>query len=803
MQRTPMRSLRHKILALVALVLVLVLSGTASALLYAARHDLQARVGVELSRSATVLERVMRLRASQFEAVLQLLSGDADVAAAMAAGDRDALGRLLERAAARTGADQVMAVDAGGRLLAEVSHPGAAPATSLASLDRGTSTGDATPSLVGHAGRYYLATRAPFRSADGRPRGWLAMAINLDDARAERIARLGGQDLAFLVGNAGSLQLAGSSVPGIDLAALEAAMRAAGPGAMLSLRLEGIEYLAAAYPLLPGNPGLQVLVLRPAGLALAPYPLLRRSVLGTSLFSLLLALAGAVLLARTIDRPLRALADAAGRIRSGDYGHPLPTDADGELGMLAAAFNAMQAEIAERERSIGFQARFDALTGLPNRLQGLDRLREAIAGARASGTPLSLMVVSLGNFGEAVAALGHEIGDALALQVAERLRSSTDARHTVARLESDEFMVILEGLGRNPTRELATELLRLLGMGLSVQGMNISLDAAAGIALHPEHGDDPEQLLLRAIIARHDAQRSREPLRFYEEGEEERRVRQLAILSDLRHAIRRGELKLHLQPKVSLHDGRLCGAEALVRWEHPQYGWLPPAEFIGTIEQFGDISLVTRWVLETAVRECRLWIEDGLDIPVSVNLSSRDLRDEELPAFIDRLLRDHDLAPRYLTVELTEEALVQDFAQARTVLAGLRRLGVRISIDDFGTGYSSLAKLKQLPVDELKIDRSFVMGLPGDRSDAAIVQAVLTLATRLSLEVVAEGVESAAALQWLLAHGCTQAQGYHIGRPMPVEAFGHHARGWRPLQPAAYAGDGTSTPAGRLASTLS
>lgn len=807
MRVTSMRSLRRKILALVALVLVLVLTGTISALLYAARHDLQERAQAELALSGAVLERVMHLRASQFEAALQLLSADADFSAAMAADDHDMLGRLLERAATRVGADQALAVSARGQLLAEVHHPGSAPAAVLASLDGTTTSGDASLSLLGNAGRHHLATRIPFGRADGLSRGWLAMAISLDDARAARIARLGGQDLAFLVGSGSSLRLAGSSVSGIDLPALQAAMHAARPGAMLKLQIADTGYLAALHPLLSGNPGLQLLLLRPAEQALAPYPLLRRSVLGTALFGLLLSLAGAALLARTIDRPVRALADAAGRIRSGDYSHAVPASTDDELGMLAATFNTMQTEIAEREARITFQARFDALTGLPNRLQGLHRLADAVARARAEGRPLSLLVIDLGNLGEIIAALGHDIGDALVSQVAERLRNSAEARHTVARLESNEFLVILEGLGRNPARELAAELLHLLDIGLAVHDINISLDAVAGIALYPEHGEDAEQLLLRATIARHDAHKACEPLRFYEDGEEERRVRQLAILGDLRRGISRGELKLYLQPKMSLRDGRLCGAEALVRWEHPHFGWLPPADFIGIIEQFGNISLITRWALETAVRECRLWIEDGLDIPVAVNLSSRDLRDGGLPAFIDRLLRDHDLAPRHLTLELTEEALVQDFSRASTVLEQLRRLGVRISIDDFGTGYSSLAKLKHLPVDELKIDRSFVMGLPGDPSDAAIIQAVLMLAQRLSLEVVAEGVESAAALQWLLANGCTQAQGFHLSRPMPVEAFSRYARTFRgglslPRQEA-YATGGTSTPAGRLASTLS
>ena len=284
---------------------------------------------------------------------------------------------------------------------------------------------------------------------------------------------------------------------------------------------------------------------------------------------------------------------------------------------------------------------------------------EAVARAQHDSLPVSLLVVDLGSFRDIAATLGHEIGDALLSQAAERLRASADARHTVARLEGDEFLIILDGQGLDAARELAEDLLRLLGVGLSVRDVNISLDAAVGIALFPEHGHAAEQLVLRATVAKNDAHSAQERIHVYQDGREELRVRQLAILGDLRRAVRHDELKLYLQPKVSLADGRVCGAEALVRWDHPVFGWLPPGEFIGVAEQFGNISLVTHWALTAAVRECRLWVEDGLDISVSVNLSGRDLLDQNLPVFIMELLRDHDLAPRYLTVEITEEAMTR------------------------------------------------------------------------------------------------------------------------------------------------
>jgi diguanylate cyclase (GGDEF)-like protein len=480
---------------------------------------------------------------------------------------------------------------------------------------------------------------------------------------------------------------------------------------------------------------------------------------------------GAALVARAITRPVRELVRTAIRIRDGDYSEPVLPVRDEDLGPLATALNTMQAGIAEREHRITFQAQFDGLTGLPNRVAALARLEALVQRDGAAGPPAALLVVDLGSFGNIASTLGHDIGDALLAQAAERLRASVDARHVVARITDDMFLIVLDGAGLDAARELAEDLVRLLGAGLSVRDVNISLNAIVGIAVFPEHGRQADQLLLRATVAKDDARLAQQSIHVYQEGREERRTRQLQILGDLRRAVRHDELKLYLQPKIALPEGRVCGAEALVRWDHPSFGWLPPGEFIGVAERFGHISLITRWALTAAVRECRLWVEEGLDLSIAVNLSSRDLLDPKLPVFVLELLRDHDLAPRHLTLEITEEALVRDFAHATLVLQCLRDLGVRIAIDDFGTGYSSLAQIKRLPVDELKIDRAFVMELPQDHDDAAIVRSTIGLAHDLGLEVVAEGVEAPEALRWLAAHGCEAAQGFFISRPMPAESF--------------------------------
>ncbi|MBT8440778.1 MAG: EAL domain-containing protein [Gammaproteobacteria bacterium] len=479
----------------------------------------------------------------------------------------------------------------------------------------------------------------------------------------------------------------------------------------------------------------------------------------------------AAFLSRVWLRPLQSFATTARRVGMGDYEHELSSDQPEDFADLALAMNTMQQDIAKREQEVAFHAQFDRLTGLPNRFQAEQALDAVLKRLDGGDVPVSVMLVDLNSFGDIVASFGHEIGDALLAQAAERLRGIVDARHTLARLDGGEFLILLEDVSTAEAEELGEDIQRLLDAGLSVQDVNVSVDANVGISSFPEHGADSDTLILHAAVAKNDARETPRGIEIYEPGKEERYVRQLAILGDLRRAVREHELKLYLQPKVQLSDGMICGAEALVRWDHPTLGFLPPQDFIGIAERSGNIPMITQWALETAIRECRLWLEEGLDIPVSVNLTGEDLLDPKLPVFILETLRDHDLDPRYLTLEITENSLVRDFDYTTVVLQCLRDLGTRIAIDDFGTGHSSLAWLKNLPVDELKIDRSFVQELPDNRKDVAIVRATIELAHNLGLTVLAEGVETRPAMRWLASQGCEKAQGFFISRPMPAETF--------------------------------
>ena len=306
---------------------------------------------------------------------------------------------------------------------------------------------------------------------------------------------------------------------------------------------------------------------------------------------------------------------------------------------------------------------------------------------------------------------------------------------------------------------------------MTLDNTDISLQIEVGLAEFPRHGDNAADLLRFASIARMDAETSSDRVRQYESGREDEFVRRLQVVNDLRAAIRHREIHVYYQPKACLKEGKISGVEALVRWNHPKLGFLSPDEFITAAEQAGTIVHLTRFVLAEAVKQCRHWLDFGFDMAVSVNLSARDLTDEYLPYHVLQILKDNDVKPHLLTLEITESSIMEDLGRSVLVLECLRDIGVRISIDDFGTGHSSLSQLKNIPVHELKVDKSFIFGVCDDTENEAIVRATIDLAHNLGLEVVAEGVEDEATMRRITALGAEVAQGYFLSKPVPPETL--------------------------------
>ena len=422
-----------------------------------------------------------------------------------------------------------------------------------------------------------------------------------------------------------------------------------------------------------------------------------------------------------------------------------------------------QAEVNEH------QALHDSLTDLPNRTLFHDRVHQALSSARREHVPAAVMIMDLDRFKEVNDTLGHASGDELLKQVGLRLRDSLRESDTVARLGGDEFGILLpKVLDAETAVAVARKLRTTLEEPLTIHGLALQMEASIGIALFPDHGSDVQGLLQRADVAMYVA-KEQSGCEVYTRERDEYSPDRLTLLTELRRAIDRGQLGLHYQPKADLRTGEIHGVEALVRWNHPERGMIPPDEFIPPAQKTGVIAPLTMFVLDEALRQCRTWALQGLELCVAVNLSTRNLLDVHLPDTVGQLLTRWEVPPRLLELEITESTILADPVRAMQILSRLDKMGVRLAIDDFGTGYSSLAYLKRLPVDELKIDKSFILGMEESENDAVIVRSTIDLGRNLGLRVVAEGVETQAAWNHLVALGCDVAQGYFLSRPAPAE----------------------------------
>jgi len=429
-------------------------------------------------------------------------------------------------------------------------------------------------------------------------------------------------------------------------------------------------------------------------------------------------------------------------------------------------------DVSERHRADEDLERLslhDTLTDLPNRTLLQDRLEQAIHVAQRQGDSLALLFLDLDRFKEINDTFGHHAGDLILREVGRRLPQVLRESDTVARLGGDEFAVVLPEASAATAHIAAEKLLMALARPCVIEGYRLDVGGSIGIALYPEHAGDAVNLMRYADIAMYAAKRSGAGMALYSPDVDWHSPGRLALLSELRHAIVANELLLHYQPVVRFATGHTTRVEALVRWQHPRYNLLTPDQFVPLAERTGLINDLTRWVLTAGIGQCAAWRRQGLNTGLAVNLSARNLHDPDLPQLIDALLREHGLPAASLKLELTESSIMADPDAALIVLQHLRGTGVRIAIDDFGTGYSSLAYLHRLPVDEIKIDKSFVLDMATNENDAVIVRSAIELAHALGLQVVAEGVEDAETWARLARLGCDAGQAYYVAPPMPAE----------------------------------
>jgi len=426
----------------------------------------------------------------------------------------------------------------------------------------------------------------------------------------------------------------------------------------------------------------------------------------------------------------------------------------------------ISAQRAQKD-ALEYQSLHDPLTGLPNRMLFNDRLRQAIVVGHRAREPVVLLIMDMDRFKEVNDTLGHQVGDLLLQQVALRLAATLRQSDTVARLGGDEFAVLpASGTDLNGGTHAAKKILQALEHPFVVDGRNIDVGASIGIAHCPEHGEEADTLMRHADVAMYVAKRTKRGYAVYAPQLDEHTAAHLALIGELRHAIAHNELVLHYQPTVALASGRTIGVEALVRWQHPKQGLIPPDQFIPAAEETELVQPLAHWVLNQGLSQLRSWNDTGLDVGLAVNLSAWNLRDPDFPGLTTGLLDRWSVEPNRLNLEITESGIMAPSAIFEAI-THLSTLGIGLSIDDFGTGYSSLARLKRLPVNEIKIDKSFIIGMMADSMSVSIVRSVIELGHNMGLRVVAEGVENREAWDKLVMLGCDLAQGHYLCPPMP------------------------------------
>ncbi|MDO9467915.1 MAG: EAL domain-containing protein [Thiobacillus sp.] len=715
----------------------------------------------QLAAGQTSFEALVDQNQRQLELAATVLSRDFSFREAIATQDRPTMISVLQNHGLRIGARAMMAVALDGRVIADIQQqqkPGAQFAFA-ALLAAAGSQGRASDIVRMADGQVYqvvvVPILAPARIA------WIVMGFPVDYEWASGLARSSGLDVSLL--DSMNARILASSLPETRHAALVQAM-AGDMGVPREVTLDGDHYQGVALPL---GQQAQVFLLHSLEKSEAVFRELEQALLITASGGIVLLVFGSLWLARHIAGPINALAATARHIEAGDYSQPVAVTSKDEIGQLAASFESMRLGIAAREGKITRLAYEDALTGLPNRV----RIEERLANL-GTAEACALVVLDLDRFASINDALGHPVGDQLLRQVGVRLSQQLPPRSMLARLWGDEFAFLLEGMERSAVLDFAEVLRVALLTPMEIEGQRLDVNGSLGIAFYPADGADLNALLQRAELAMYEAKRRQSGFMLAEQVGPGPLPEHLSLIGEMRDALDKREFILHYQPKLDLASGRIVGAEALLRWQHPERGLVPPGRFIPFAESTGFIREITPWLLGEVAAQTAAWRAQGLDLVVSANLSARDLLDPGLVVRVRELVVSHDLPPAALCLEITESALMEDPALAQSHLQQLADFGVKLSIDDYGAGQASLAYVKSLPVHELKIDQSFIRSLADSPKDVAIVRSTIALGHALDFAVVAEGIETEADLAWLRENGCDVGQGYFIARPMAAAALG-------------------------------
>jgi diguanylate cyclase (GGDEF)-like protein len=719
------------------------------------------KVEGQLQSSGAVYDRLWQQRTRELQNAAQLLARDFGFRAAVATGDEATMQSALGNAAARLKVRSAFIVTADGRVSAIDPAIRRQEAVALwVPLDEGRLSG---VSVL--AGRPRQLVAAPIMAPTLI--GWVVFAADLDAREMRGLEQLSAIPLhaAVLAQSNGRWSEAAGSMSALSRETAALAQDHVRSSAAFEMRVAGEQSIALAKPLptFSGKERAILLLAYPKSEALADARKLQLALAVMTLLGLVMVALATWRAAGRITQPLARLDEAAGRLASGEHVQVRVRGSD-ELARLAASFNDMVGKIAEREQRITQLAFNDVLTGLPNRTMFQQQLEHHFRASEGSGGLFALHCLDLDQFKVINDTLGHPAGDALLVEAGQRVQQAARGQF-VARLGGDEFVVLQTvGEDRNAIDRLARDILEAMAQPLVIDGNELMPSTSIGIAIAPQDGADNGTLLRNADLALYRAKEAgRGTYAFFEESLNQRAQQRRQLESDLRLAVERSEFELYYQPLFDLEQNRICSFEALLRWNHPKRGLIPPAEFVPIAEDTGLIVPIGAWAVREACTQAAHWPEH---IRIAVNVSAVQFHRGALHETILRALADSGLAPARLEIEITESVFLEGGDTTLKLLHSLRSLGVRVALDDFGTGYSSLSYLQSFPFDKLKIDRSFIQNLLTRDGASAIVRAITELAHALNIETTAEGVEETAQLMELRAHGCSSVQGFLFAEPM-------------------------------------
>lgn len=753
---------RSRLLITMLSVVILAQVVTAVATLSAIRSDIMASGERDLDVGLSVLREVLDARGQRLRDTVDILTDDFGFKSAVATQDTATLESVLINHGSRAEADMVLLADPNGRLLAS-SHHETGSQLPFGGLWHDAQNNQGSVEVVLQDSVPYQFVLLPVRAPNLI--GWAGMGFRLDDELAQEIDNLTQLPVTFIghprdQANAGYVATSRTDLPSGEVTQLLTTLGSMGNVKDLDA---SADHLTRARLLRRTSEDEAFALIQASRTSLLiPYRDIQWQLLILFAATLTLTALVAALSARSISRPLHRLAEAARRIGQGERIPDLDIHQGGEMRVLADTLVTMQQDIAQREATLLHQSRHDPLTDLPNRTSAQHDIQRDIA----EDHEFTLLRLAIADFRRINDTFGYALGDQVLITLSQRLLQLPPPAAQVYRMGGDEFMMRLNAPAC--PSDWLDSIQETLLEPIDLDGSPIMVRLSFGEVRYPEDGDTSHLLLRRADVALDIARRHHHTHQRYIAGQDERHLRQLTLIRDLHNAVEQDQLTMVYQPKVMAHDGAITQFEALMRWQHPTLGFVPPDEFIALAERSGNIRLLSAWMIDTVCAQLQEWQSKGLDLRVAINLSADDVMDETLATRLKTSLVKHDLVPDQLGLEVTESAIIKDPELATRHLEELRVAGLTLAIDDFGTGYSSLAQLKRLPVQELKIDKSFILRLDTSPDDEVIVRSTIELGKNLGLKVVAEGVETEESRAMLQGFGCHYLQGYLIARPLPA-----------------------------------